>query len=258
LGSGLFESEDQTNPQFFWSRSRIKDLTEPDIRHEMPISNEFVAINTDFEAFSVNSREPVQKVKAHMPSSRWELKVNGPAGKFSAIGSARSSKGNGIGRLVVHTHAGYRWEVLPRAFSGEHALDRAAQHAGALEHQRYWSRQFDTVSQIIKEDRYPDLRIVFLKVFSRGATRVAYPSANRFPYTSLYAISSVYVDPFNLSGAKFFGTDEATVRSGINGDMFVITELEILEALYPRKDSITEKAFDKRVEIEHERILTFQ
>jgi hypothetical protein len=26
--------------------------------------------------------------------------------------------------------------------------------------------------------------------------------------------------------------------------MFVITELEILEALYPRKDSVTEKVFD--------------
>jgi hypothetical protein len=211
----------------------------------MPITNEFVAHNRDFEAFSVTSLEPAQKVKAHKPSSRWELKLNGPAGKFSTIGSARSSKGNGVGRLAVQTHAGYRWEVLPRAFSGEHALDHAAQHARALEHQRYWSKQFDVVSQIIKEDRCPDLKIVFLKVFSRGATRAAYPSANRFPYTSLYAISSAYVDPFNLSGAKFFGTDETTVRSGINGDMFVIIELEILEALYPQKDSITENAFDR-------------
>jgi hypothetical protein len=224
----------------------------------MPISNEFVTMNTDFEAFSVNSLEPAQQVKAHMPSSRRELKVNGPAGKFSAIGSARSSKSNGVGRLAVHTHAGYRWEVLPRAFSGEHALEHAAQHARALEHQQYWSRQFDVASQIIREDRCPDLKIVFLKVFSRGATRVAYPSANRFPYTSLYAISSVYVDPFNLLGAKFFGTDETTVRSGINGDMFVIIELEILEALYPQKDSIREKVLDKRVEIQHERILTLQ
>jgi hypothetical protein len=222
----------------------------------MSVSNEFLAINTDFDAFSRNSLQPAQKVKAQMPLSRWDLDISRPAKKFSTNGPARSSKGDG--RLLVQTHAGYRWEVLPRAFFGEHALDHAAQYVRTLEHQRYWSRQFDDISRIIKEDRCPDLKIVFLKVFSQGSNRVAYPFANRFPYTSLYAISSVYVDPFNLLGAKFCGTDETTIRSGINGDIFIVIEMEILEALYFTKESIKAKAFNKRVENECDCVMTFQ
>ncbi|HYY26953.1 MAG TPA: hypothetical protein VE860_03365 [Chthoniobacterales bacterium] len=201
----------------------------------MSVSNDFLAINTDFDAFSGISLQPARKVKAQMPLSRWDPDISGPAEKFSTIGPARSSKSNGFSRLIVHTHAGYRWEVLPRAFSGERALDHATKYARTLEHQRYWSRQFDDMSRIIKEDRCPDLKIVFLKVFSHGSNRAAHPSADRFPYTSLYAISSVYVDPFNLLGAKFCGTDETTIRSGINGDIFIVIEMEILEALYSGK-----------------------
>jgi hypothetical protein len=224
----------------------------------MSVSNEFVAINTDFAAFSPNALQPAQKVKAQMPFSRWDSDINRPAKKISTNGPARSSKGNGLSRLVVQTHAGYRWEVLPRAFSGEHALDHAARYARTLEHQRYWSRQFDNISQIIKEDRCPDLKIVFLKVFSQGSNRMAYSSANRFPYTSLYAISSVYVDPFNLLGAKFCGTDETTIRSGVNGDIFIVIEMEILAALYSTKESIEAKAFNKPVENECACVMTFR
>ena len=203
-----------------------------DSRDEMPISNEFLSLSTGFEPLISNTLPPAHTIKARLPSSRWESKLTGLAGKFYPAGSTQSSKGNGAGRLVVHTQAGYRWEVLPRAFSGEHALDQAAQHATTLDHQRYWSSQFDVISQTIKQDRCPDFKIVFLKVFSRGSTRAANRSGDGFPYSSLYAISSAYVDPFNPLGTKFCGTDETTVRSGINGDIFIVIELEILEALY--------------------------
>jgi hypothetical protein len=198
----------------------------------MALSNEFVTLD-DFEPFNCDSL-PAHNMKARFPSSRWELKVSELTGTFSTIGRTRSSKSNSVGRLVVLTHSGYKWEVLPRAFSGERALDHAAQYARTLEHQRYWSEQFHVISRTIKEDRWPDLKIVFLKVFSRGS-RAGHPSGYRFPYTSLYAISSGYRDPFNLVGAKFCGTDETTVRSGINGDIFIVIEMEILEALYSPK-----------------------
>ena len=53
--------------------------------------------------------------------------------------------------------------------------------------------------------------------------------------------SSAYVDPSNLLGAKFYGTDGITVSSGNNRNVFVIIEMEVLEALYPG-ESTKEKA----------------
>ena len=129
--------------------------------------------------------------------------------------------------VTVVTSANDRWNVDAIAFAGPYAIRDASQYVRKLQVQeKYWQRQWGVMSTIIRNEWRPDGKIVFLTANSRLGDIM---NQKRYPYTSLYAISSEYVKANELIGVKYCGS-----TNRYPSQVTVVLEREILEILYPR------------------------
>jgi hypothetical protein len=194
------------------------------------------AMVAQYQKPNANTPRSSTRSNERTAATPWAGRVHDLAAKFKQISANTSNQThkavklgeNSMRDVTVVTSCNDRWNVDANAFAGPDAISDASQYVRML-NDEYWTPQWGVMSTIIRKEWCGDGKIVFLQVNSR-----AKDNPKRYPYISLYVISTAYVDPLdNLVGVKFCGSTNIIVRYGGNRS-FELLEWEILKILYPR------------------------